>query len=101
MAAAIASVREAERSESESQPKAVSELVRGELRGVEAIGHGGEPRPSLFGTEHSALGRSVGGGQELGEDSLIGRLSLLLSQSALEVCMAPVHIGIERRPLLQ
>ena len=29
MAAAIASVREAERIESESQPKAVSELVRG------------------------------------------------------------------------
>jgi hypothetical protein len=64
MAAAIASVREAEQSESKSQPKAVSELVRGELRVIEAIGHGGEPRPSLLGTEHPALGRrSVGGGR--------------------------------------
>jgi hypothetical protein len=101
MAAAIASVREAERSESESQLKAVSELVRRELRGVEAIGHGGEPRPCLLCTEHPALGRSAGGGQELGKDSLIGRLPLLLGQSALEACMAPVHIGIERRPLPQ
>jgi hypothetical protein len=32
--------------------------VRGELRGIEAIGHGGEPRPSLLRTEHPALGTS-------------------------------------------
>jgi hypothetical protein len=94
MAASIASVRKAERSESELQPKAVSELVRGELHGIEAIGDGGEPSPSLLGTEHPALGRSVGGGQELGEYSLNGRLTLLLSQPALEACMSPVYIGI-------
>ncbi len=101
LAAAITAVGEAERHESESQPQAVSELVRGELRAIEAIGHGCEPRPSLLRTEHPALGRSVGGGQELGEDSLIGRLPYLLGPSALEACMAPVPVGIERRPLPQ
>ena len=70
--------------------------------GIEAIGHGGDPRTSLLGTEHQALGRSVGGGQELGEDSLIGypriacdatfgRLDPSRDASVLVASSIPVH----------
>jgi hypothetical protein len=48
-----------------------------------------------------SFARSIRRLVELGEDSLIGRLPHLLGPSALEACMAPVPVGLQRRPLPQ
>jgi hypothetical protein len=47
----VTAIREVEWHEPETQPHTVSELLAGELGAIEAIGHGGEPRPGLLGPE--------------------------------------------------
>jgi hypothetical protein len=101
LAAAIAAVREAERLESKAQPDAVSELFRGELSAIEAIGRGGEPRPSLLGTEHPAAGCRVGRSQQLMEGAPAGSFLALLGTPALDACMASMRIRVEPDSLAQ
>jgi hypothetical protein len=76
LAAAVAVVGEAEQDESESQPKAVSELGGGELSAIEAIRHGCEPRPGLFGSEHPLLSCWVRGARDPVGSSLFGSRSI-------------------------
>jgi hypothetical protein len=66
--------------ESKAQPYAVSELILQELWAIEVIGHGGEPCPSLLGTEHLVLSQLAGSCQEHDETSSLASCQSFLAR---------------------
>jgi hypothetical protein len=101
LAAAIAEHGETERNESKLQPKAVSELLSGELGAIEAIGHGCEPRPCLLGAQQPLLGCWFHGTQDPTGYLLFGRRPIQPSPLPLLTCVSSVEVGVQPCPLVK